>query len=74
MTITLGNIAAGATVDIRYVVLVAAGAQPGSAVNSAQAIGNALAKRIGVDTVVVVPGKYSELPGRLIADKFDEGE
>ena len=35
------------------------------------AIANALAKRIGVDTVVVVPGKYSELPGRLIADKFD---
>ena len=35
------------------------------------AVANALAKRIGVDTVVVVPGKYSELPGRLIADKFD---
>lgn len=35
------------------------------------AIANAIAKRIGVDTAVVVPGKYSELPGRLIADKFD---
>jgi ABC-type amino acid transport substrate-binding protein len=30
------------------------------------AISNALAKRLGVDTVVVVPGKYSELPCRLI--------
>jgi ABC-type amino acid transport substrate-binding protein len=35
------------------------------------AIANALAKRLGVDTVVVVPGKYSELPGRLIEGKFD---
>jgi ABC-type amino acid transport substrate-binding protein len=35
------------------------------------AIANAVAKRIGVDTVVIVPGKYSELPGRLIEDKFD---
>jgi ABC-type amino acid transport substrate-binding protein len=35
------------------------------------AIGNAIAKRLGVDTVVVVPGKYSELPGRLIEGKFD---
>ena len=35
------------------------------------AIANALAKRIGVDTVVIVPGKYSELPGRLIAGKAD---
>lgn len=35
------------------------------------AISNALAKRLGVDTVVVVPGKYSELPGRLIEGKFD---
>ncbi len=35
------------------------------------AIANAVAKRIGVDSVVVVPGKYSELPGRLIEGKFD---
>ncbi len=35
------------------------------------AIANAVAKRLGVDTVVIVPGKYSELPGRLIEDKFD---
>ena len=35
------------------------------------AIANAIAKRLGVDTVVVVPGKYSELPGRLIEGKFD---
>lgn len=35
------------------------------------AIANAVAKRIGVDGVVVVPGKYSELPGRLIAGKAD---
>jgi ABC-type amino acid transport substrate-binding protein len=35
------------------------------------AIANAIAKRIGVDGVVVVPGKYSELPGRLVEGKFD---
>lgn len=35
------------------------------------AIANAVAQRIGVDTVVIVPGKYSELPGRLIEGKFD---
>src|SRR5262245_61073455 len=35
------------------------------------AIANAIAKRIGVDSVVIVPGKYSELPGRLIAGKAD---
>jgi ABC-type amino acid transport substrate-binding protein len=35
------------------------------------AIANAIAKRIGLDTVVVVGGKYSELPGRLIAGKSD---
>jgi ABC-type amino acid transport substrate-binding protein len=35
------------------------------------AIANAVAKRIGVDSVVVVAGKYSELPGRLIEGKFD---
>ena len=35
------------------------------------AIANAVAQRIGVDTVVIVPGKYSELPGRLIENKFD---
>ena len=35
------------------------------------AIANAVGKRIGVDGVVVVPGKYSELPGRLIAGKAD---
>ena len=35
------------------------------------AIANAIAKRIGVDGVVIVPGKYSELPGRLISGKFD---
>jgi ABC-type amino acid transport substrate-binding protein len=35
------------------------------------AIANAVAKRLGVDTVVIVPGKYSELPGRLIEGKFD---
>ncbi len=35
------------------------------------AIANAVAKRIGVDGVVIVPGKYSELPGRLIAGKAD---
>ena len=35
------------------------------------AIANAVAKRVGVDSVVIVPGKYSELPGRLIEDKFD---
>ncbi|HEU4524868.1 MAG TPA: transporter substrate-binding domain-containing protein [Gemmatimonadales bacterium] len=35
------------------------------------AVANAIAKRIGVDSVVIVPGKYSELPGRLIAGKAD---
>jgi ABC-type amino acid transport substrate-binding protein len=35
------------------------------------AIANAVARRIGVDGVVIVPGKYSELPGRLIEGKFD---
>jgi len=35
------------------------------------AVANAIAKRIGVDGVVIVPGKYSELPGRLIAGKAD---
>src|SRR5262245_6431816 len=35
------------------------------------AIANAVAKRIGVDSVVIVAGKYSELPGRLIEGKFD---
>jgi ABC-type amino acid transport substrate-binding protein len=35
------------------------------------AIANAIAKRIGVDTVVIVPAKYSELPGRLIEGKSD---
>jgi len=35
------------------------------------AIANSIAKRLGVDTVVIVPGKYSELPGRLIEGKFD---
>jgi ABC-type amino acid transport substrate-binding protein len=35
------------------------------------AIANAVARRIGVDSVVVVAGKYSELPGRLIEGKFD---
>jgi len=35
------------------------------------AVANAIAKRIGVDTVVIVPGKYSELPGRLINGKAD---
>ncbi|MEO8504869.1 MAG: transporter substrate-binding domain-containing protein [Acidobacteriota bacterium] len=35
------------------------------------AIANAVAKRIGVDGVVIVPGKYSELPGRLIGGKAD---
>ena len=34
-------------------------------------VANAVARRIGVDTVVIVPGKYSELPGRLIAGKAD---
>jgi ABC-type amino acid transport substrate-binding protein len=35
------------------------------------AIANAIAHRIGVDNVVIVAGKYSELPGRLIAGKAD---
>jgi len=35
------------------------------------AIANAIGKRIGADSVVVVPGKYSELPGRLVEGKFD---
>lgn len=35
------------------------------------AIAKSLARRIGVDDVVIVPGKYSELPGRLIAGKAD---
>jgi ABC-type amino acid transport substrate-binding protein len=34
-------------------------------------VANAIARRIGVDSVVIVPGKYSELPGRLIAGKAD---
>ena len=34
-------------------------------------VAKAIAKRIGVDDVVIVPGKYSELPGRLIAGKAD---
>jgi ABC-type amino acid transport substrate-binding protein len=35
------------------------------------AIANAIAKRIGVDSVVIVAGKYSELPGRLVSGKAD---
>jgi ABC-type amino acid transport substrate-binding protein len=35
------------------------------------AIAKAIASRIGVDDVVVVPGKYSDLPARLIAGKAD---
>lgn len=35
------------------------------------AIANAIAKRIPVESVVIVGGKYSELPGRLIEGKFD---
>ena len=35
------------------------------------AIARAVAQRIGVDDVVIVPGKYSELPARLIAGKAD---
>jgi ABC-type amino acid transport substrate-binding protein len=35
------------------------------------AIATAISRRIGVDGVVVVPGKYSELPGRLVEGKFD---
>ena len=35
------------------------------------AIANAIAKRIGVNRVEIVPGKYSELPGRLIAGQAD---
>lgn len=35
------------------------------------AIAKAIAKRIGVDNVVIVAGKYSELPGRLISGKAD---
>ena len=35
------------------------------------AVANAIARRIGVDSVVIVPGKYSDLPGRLIAGKAD---
>jgi ABC-type amino acid transport substrate-binding protein len=34
------------------------------------AIANAIAKRIGVDTVVIVPAKYSELPGCPIAARL----
>ena len=34
-------------------------------------VARAIAKRIGVEDVVVVPGKYSELPGRLLAGKAD---
>lgn len=34
-------------------------------------IANAIAKRVGVDGVVIVPAKYSELPGRLLEDRFD---
>lgn len=34
-------------------------------------IANAIARRIGVDNVVIVAGKYSELPGRLIGNKAD---
>lgn len=35
------------------------------------AIAKAIAERIGVDDVVIVAGKYSELPARLIAGKAD---
>ena len=35
------------------------------------AIAKAVAKQIGVDDVVIVAGKYSELPARLIAGKAD---
>jgi ABC-type amino acid transport substrate-binding protein len=35
------------------------------------AIANAVAKRIGVNRVEIAAGKYSELPGRLIAGKAD---
>ncbi len=34
-------------------------------------IARAIARKIGVDDVVIVPGKYSELPGRLVAGKAD---
>ena len=34
-------------------------------------VARAIAKRIGVEDVVIVPGKYSELPGRLLAGKAD---
>ncbi|MEZ5313132.1 MAG: ABC transporter substrate-binding protein [Thermoanaerobaculia bacterium] len=35
------------------------------------AVARAIARRIGVDDVVIVAGKYSELPARLIAGKAD---
>src|SRR5262245_32248715 len=35
------------------------------------AIANAVAKRIGFNRVEIVAGKYSELPGRLIAGQAD---
>lgn len=35
------------------------------------AIANAIAKRIGINRVEIVAGKYSELPGRLIAGQAD---
>jgi ABC-type amino acid transport substrate-binding protein len=34
-------------------------------------IAKALAKRLGVADVAIVPGKYADLPGRLLADKAD---
>lgn len=34
-------------------------------------IAKALAKRIGVADVVIVPGKYADLPGRVVAGKAD---
>jgi ABC-type amino acid transport substrate-binding protein len=34
-------------------------------------IAKALARRIGVSEVVIVPGKYADLPGRLLAGKAD---
>jgi ABC-type amino acid transport substrate-binding protein len=34
-------------------------------------VARALAKRMGIADVAIVPGKYSDLPGRLLADKAD---
>jgi ABC-type amino acid transport substrate-binding protein len=84
LLLTLGAVAASADDSLQRVIdggVLRVAAEPGTPPMLTRegsrydgfdwAIANAVGKRIGVDGVVVVPGKYSELPGRLIAGKAD---